>query len=118
MHVRHINYNDFLPLMPERDLNYRYSLWVRGGEEGEKIQGKREKGGGGEREWAAKRPDRTFSRDYRVYTNISGIRLASELSGHGSVLPPPSSSFRSFMSLDSSFAIHTLTRTHIVINIF
>lgn len=26
VHVRHINYNDFLPLMLERDLNYRYSL--------------------------------------------------------------------------------------------
>lgn len=28
--VRHINYNDFLPLMAERDLNYRYPAWRAG----------------------------------------------------------------------------------------
>lgn len=26
VHVHHINYNDFPPLMSERDLNYRYPL--------------------------------------------------------------------------------------------
>lgn len=28
--VRHINYNDFLPLTAERDLNYRYPAWRAG----------------------------------------------------------------------------------------
>lgn len=54
--VRHINYNDFLPLTAERDLNYRY-LARRGGAR---------RGG-----WTLAIPD------YRVCASISGIRLAS-----------------------------------------
>lgn len=54
--VRHINYNDFLPLTAERDLNYRYLAW-RGGAR---------RGG-----WTLAIPD------YRVCASISGIRLAS-----------------------------------------
>jgi len=43
VHVRHINYNDFLPLMLEQDLNYRYSLRVHGGERRSEEERKRRK---------------------------------------------------------------------------
>lgn len=52
--ARHINYNDFLPLTAERDLNYRYPAWRAG----------------------AGCPGLAIP-DYRVCASISGIRLAS-----------------------------------------
>lgn len=44
-HVHHINYNDFLPLMLEPDLNYRYPLRAHKEEKKEKTKmRKRERG--------------------------------------------------------------------------
>lgn len=53
VHVRYINYNDFLPLMPERDLNYRYPpAWrARSGRE----RDSRLRGRGGEKERESER---------------------------------------------------------------
>lgn len=69
VHVRHINYNDFLPLMPERDLNYRYPPG-RGGER------EKERGRESERDSEGIVAG-AHSRDYRVRVNISGIKFAS-----------------------------------------
>lgn len=123
MHVRHINYNDFLPLMPERDLNYRYSLRVCGEDGREKSEKKREKKGererGGEngQQRGPTGPSAVITGCARTFQE-SDSRQNSRVMGQS--CPPPSSSFRSFMSLDSSFAphVHTYTPTHIVINIF
>lgn len=74
--VRHINYNDFLPLMPERDLNYRYLLYAGVLERGMEWSGRGGSGRGREEEREDEKGAPFDSlRDYRVPSSISGIKL-------------------------------------------
>jgi len=82
VHVRHINYNDFLPLMLERDLNYRYLL-----------PGLREK------EWRREREKQSEMRRRRGPVGVitgcawtfqeSDSRHNSRVTGQSCLSPPP-----------------------------
>lgn len=96
VHVRHINYNDFLPLMLERDLNYRYPLREgkgrKGGREKESEKEKRRTRWGRGETRPGPQPWLQGAREhFRNQTRVITLRSQVNLVLHPPPVPVPSS---------------------------